>query len=97
MRSIRYDGPGQIRSELELWLREQQQDNDESLERLRRNLRDARLDELTPRQAELLRLRFDEGLSVREIARRQGVSPSTVSRTLKRAKERLHRCLRYGL
>lgn len=97
MRSIRYDGPGRIRSELELWLREQQPDNDESLDRLRRNLREARLDELTPRQAELLRLSFDEGLSVREIARRQGVSPSTVSRTLKRARERLHRCLRYGL
>lgn len=97
MKNIRYDGPGGLYGELKLWQREQQQDNDEAMERLRRNLREARLDELTPRQAELLRLHFDEGLSVREIARRQGVSPSTVSRTLKRAKERLHRCLRYGL
>lgn len=97
MKNIRYDGPGGLYGELKLWQRELQQDNDEAMERLRRNLRDARLDELTPRQAELLRLHFDEGLSVREIARRLGVSPSTVSRTLKRAKERLHRCLRYGL
>lgn len=96
MKSIRFDGPGGVYSELALWTREQQEDNHETIQRLRRNLRAARRDELTPRQAELLRLHFDEGLSVREIARRQGVAPSTVSRTLHRAQARLRRCLRYG-
>lgn len=96
MKSIRFDGPGGVYSELALWTREQQEDNHETIQRLRRNLRTARRDELTPRQAELLRLHFDEGLSIREIARRQGVAPSTVSRTLHRAQARLRRCLRYG-
>lgn len=97
MKSIRYDGPGGYYSELELWRQEQQDDNSEQIQRLRRSLRAARTAELTPRQAELLRLHIDEGLSMREIARRQGVSPSTVSRTLGRARERLRRCLRYGM
>lgn len=96
MKSIRYDGPGRAYSELALWQREQQEDNSEQMQRLHRSLRAARTAELTPRQAELLRLHFDEGLSIREIARRQGVSPSTVSRTLSRARARLQRCLRYG-
>ena len=32
-----------------------------------------------------------------EIAQMLGVNPSTVSRTLQRARRRLYRCLRYGL
>ena len=36
-----------------------------------------------------------QGLGYTEIARKLGVHPSTVSRTLKRAQERLRRCLRY--
>ncbi len=96
MKNIRYDGPGGIYSEWALWLQEQQGDNSEILERLRKNLRRARADELTPRQAELLRLHFDEGKSIRQIARELDVAPSTVSRTVNRAKERLRRCLRYG-
>ena len=96
MKNIRYDGPGGIYSEWELWQREQQGDNSETLERLRRNLRKARAAELTPRQAELLRMHFDEGKTIRQIARELNVAPSTVSRTVNRAKERLRRCLRYG-
>lgn len=65
--------------------------------RLVRNLRLAREEELTQRQREVLRLHFEERLGVREIARRQGAAPSTVSRTLARAKRRLYKCLRYGL
>ena len=96
MKNIRYDGPGGIYSEWALWMREQQGDNSETLERLRRNLRKARADELTPRQEELLRMHFDEGKTIRQIARELDVAPSTVSRTVNRAKERLRRCLRYG-
>ena len=96
MKNIRYDGPGGVYSDLGLWMREQQGDNSETLERLRRNLRKARTAELTPRQQELLHMHFDEGKSIRQIARELGVAPSTVSRTVNRAKDRLRRCLRYG-
>jgi DNA-directed RNA polymerase specialized sigma24 family protein len=37
-----------------------------------------------------------EEQTMTEIAADLGVAVSTVSRTLKRAKERLHKCLRYG-
>ena len=35
--------------------------------------------------------------SVRALAQKLGVNRSTVSRTVKRAKQRLYRCLRYAL
>lgn len=79
------------------WLRESAGDNSERLERLRRNLLSARRAELTPRQEQMLRLYYDEELTVMQIARQLGVSHSTVSRTLARARRRLYRCLRYGL
>lgn len=79
------------------WERENQGDNRERLERLRRNLQKARREELTRRQQEIVRLYYDEGMTVRQIAAEIGRNPSTVSRTLRRAKERLHRCLRYSL
>ena len=41
-------------------------------------------------------MHFEEGKSIRAIARELDVAPSTVSRTVNRAKERLRRCLRYG-
>ena len=37
------------------------------------------------------------GKIIAEAARELGVCPSTVSRTLQRARHRLYRCLRYGL
>lgn len=79
------------------WLREQGGDNSEQLGRLRRNLRRAREQELTPRQQQMLRMYFDDGQSMVEIAEMLGVNRSTVSRTLMRARRRLYRCLRYGL
>ena len=57
----------------------------------------ARREELTARQRQVLALCYDRGLSVTEAARELGVCPSTVSRTLQRARHRLYRCLRYGL
>ena len=81
--------------DMTVYLRETGEDNHLQLERLRRNLRQARERELTPRQQQILELRYDRQLSVTEIARELGVHPSTVSRTLKRAQERLRRCLRY--
>ncbi|MBR6739258.1 MAG: sigma-70 family RNA polymerase sigma factor, partial [Oscillospiraceae bacterium] len=67
------------------------------LRRLKRNLRLAREQELTERQREMLRLRYEEEMSVSEIAAVLGVNKSTVSRTLARASQRLERALRYAL
>lgn len=83
--------------DLTVWLRDNASDNTAQLDRLRSNLRRARTTELTPRQQLLLRLYFEEGKNMPQIARELHVSCSTVSRTLRRARERLYRCLRYSL
>lgn len=46
---------------------------------------------------QLLRLRYEENMTVSEIAEAIGRDKSTVSRTLSRARRRLYKCLRYGL
>lgn len=83
--------------DLTVWMRSVQGDNSDQLERLRRNLRRAREQELTPRQRQLLALYFDEEKTMPQIAEELGLARSTVSRTIARAKKRLYRCLRYGL
>jgi len=52
-------------------------------------------EELTGRQAQMVRMYYIEQHTIRDIAAILGVNPSTVSRTLKSARERLKRCLRY--
>ena len=71
-------------------------DNSERLRRLRRRLTDAMAD-LTPRQRQMVRLRYGEKLSVTDIALRLGVNKSTVSRCLRRARQQLYRRLRFAL
>lgn len=80
-----------------VWQREHAEDNEEQISRLRRQLRLAREQELTPRQQQFLSRYFDDGLSMTEIALEEGVAPSTVSRTLARAKRRLRQALQYAL
>ena len=41
-------------------------------------------------------LYYGRGMSMEAIAQQCGVNKSTVSRTLKRGRQRLYRCLRYG-
>lgn len=72
-------------------------DNDETIERLKRNLRIARREELTPRQRQVLQLYFEQEMTMEQVAQRLGITKSTVSRTIARAKSRLRRCLRYAL
>lgn len=88
---------GEWMGDMTVWLREHAADNADQLARLRRNLRQAREQELTPRQREMLELYYEGGLNMPQIAALLGVNRSTVSRTLRRARERLYRCLRYGL
>lgn len=83
--------------DMTVWLRENAEDNSLRLERMRRNLRQAREKELTPHQKQVLELHYDQHMRVTEIARYLGVNPSTVSRTLRRARDRLHRYLQYTL
>ena len=102
MGRTRYDGPFDTRAsewigDLTVWTRQNAGDNSERLERLRRNLRQARERELTPRQRQMLELYYDQGMTSPQIAGELGLNRSTVSRTLRRARDRLYRCLRYAL
>lgn len=81
---------------LNAWERENSGDNEEQLARLRRNLKKVRETELTAKQAEVLYLYYDLGMSVSRIAQEKGLNKSTVSRTLARGKERLKRYLQYS-
>lgn len=78
------------------WKRENAENNDEQLARVKKNLTRAIQNELTPRQQRTLLMYYSEGKTVVEIAAALGVNPSTVSRTLARARERLRRCLQYS-
>ncbi|MGI5979632.1 MAG: sigma-70 family RNA polymerase sigma factor [Oscillospiraceae bacterium] len=53
-------------------------------------------EELTDRQRELIELYYLENMNMTEIARRLGISPSTVSRTLKRGRGRLRKYIKYN-
>ena len=101
MKSTRYERFDTRASEwigdLTVWNRQNAEDNSERLDRLRRGLRQARERELTPRQRQMLELYFDRGMTIPQIAEELGLNRSTVSRTLRRAKNRLYRCLRYAL
>ncbi len=70
-----------------------EQDNGRT--RLYRALRQAWEHELTPCQRKYLHLYYEETLTMREIAEQNGVNIATVSRTLKRARERLRHVLQY--
>lgn len=52
-------------------------------------------EELTPAQRETLMAHYFQKQTVTQIARDRGVNKSTVSRTLKRAEEKLRRFLKY--
>ena len=80
-----------------LWQQEESGDNRERIRRLLSNLPLAVQQELTPRQREILRLRFTGGMSVTAIAEKLGLNKSTVSRSLARSMERLYKSLRYSL
>ena len=101
MKNTRFDSFDTRASEwigdLTVWNRQNAEDNSERLDRLRRGLRQAREQELTPRQRQMLELYFDRGMNIPQIAEELGLNRSTVSRTLRRAKDRLYRCLRYAL
>ena len=83
--------------DLAVWKLQNSPDNAEQIQRLRRNLRRAREQELTERQQVMLRMYYDEGKSIAKIAKSLKVNKSTVSRTITRARKRLFRYLQYSL
>lgn len=83
--------------DLQSYLRSIAGTNDDAIERLKRHLPEAIREELTPRQQQVLQLRYFEHLKGSEISEKLGVERSTVSRTLDRAESRLKRVLKYCL
>lgn len=63
---------------------------------LAKRVRLAMNEELTSRQRELIFLYYIEEKNMTEIAGSLGISPSTVSRTLKRGRSRLRKYLKYN-
>ena len=53
-------------------------------------------EELTPRQMQMAVMYYYRQKTVRDIAQELGVNPSTVSRTLKAAREKLKRCMKFS-
>ena len=101
MANIRYRAPysrrnNEFEGDMAVYMRAAAPDNDETIERLKRNLRLARRQELTPRQAQMLYLYFDREMTMEQVGKKLGVTKSTVSRTISRAERRLKRCLRYA-
>lgn len=71
-------------------------DNTNQINRLKRNLAHALRQDLTECQRKYMLLYYGQSMSMEAIAQQCGVNKSTVSRTLKRGRQRLYRCLRYG-
>ena len=84
------------RAGLEFWLHTQAGDNSERRRRLLRNLPKAVAAELTPRQRQMVRMYYTDQMRMQDIADALGVTVSSVSRTIKRGRVKLKRCLRYG-
>ena len=80
-----------------LWKQEQAGDNQDRIRRLLSTLPLAVHQELTPRQRQILQMRFTGGMSVTAIAKELRLNKSTVSRSLNRSMERLYKSLRYSL
>ena len=86
----------EFEGDMAVWIRENAGDNGDQMERLMRNLRKAREEDLTPRQRQMLEMRFEQNMKISEISEELGVNRSTVSRTIIRAKKNLRSCLKYS-
>ncbi len=75
----------------------EREDNSLRLERLRRNLRRAKQEALSLRQAQVMEMYYEQQMTIYQIANELGINPSTVCRTLQRGRARLKRCLEYSI
>ena len=95
MRTVSYDNTFGL-VDLAVYTQLMADDNRDQMNRLKRNLTHALRQDITARQREYMMLYYGRGMSMEAIAKEMGVNKSTVSRTLKRGRQRLYRCLRYG-
>ena len=95
MRTVSYDNTFGL-VDMAVYTQLMADDNRDQMNRLKRNLTHALRQDITQRQREYMMLYYGRGMSMEAIAREKGVNKSTVSRTLKRGRQRLYRCLRYG-
>ena len=95
MRTVSYDNTFGL-VDLTVYTQLIADDNRDQMNRLKRNLTHALRQDITARQREYMVLYYGRGMSMEAIAKELGVNKSTVSRTLKRGRQRLYRCLRYG-
>ena len=95
MRTVSYDNTFGL-VDLAVYTQLMADDNRDQMNRLKRNLTHALRQDITQRQREYMMLYYGRGMSMEAIAKEVGVNKSTVSRTLKRGRQRLYRCLRYG-
>lgn len=71
-------------------------DNHAARNRLIRNLRRATREELTDIEWRSVQLYYVDRIKMTDIADIMGVNVSTVSRNIKRGREKLRKCLKYG-
>ena len=95
MRTVSYDNTFGL-VDLAVYTQLMADDNRDQMNHLKRNLTHALRQDITQRQREYMMLYYGRGMSMEAIAKEVGVNKSTVSRTLKRGRQRLYRCLRYG-
>ncbi|NLL46921.1 MAG: sigma-70 family RNA polymerase sigma factor [Clostridiales bacterium] len=93
---LRYDTPFNKYIDYQQYLKENANDNSEILDGMCRNLSRAIRSELTPNQFRVIAFYYVEQMKMTEIAQLLGVNVSTVSRTIKRGRARLQRCLKYS-
>ena len=96
MSNIRFNRGRAYAADMAVYARQVAETNTEEIDRLKRNLIRAIREELTPRQREMIYLYYSQEINMPTISKQMGISVSTVSRTIKRAEEKLQRCLRYG-
>lgn len=72
------------------------EDNGETHSLLLRNLNLALRDELTPKQRRAIKMYYIDRMKMVDIAAKLNLNASTVSRTIKRGRSRLQKCLKYG-
>ena len=95
MRTVSYDNTfGMV--DLAVYTELIADDNKDQINRLKRNLTRALRQDITAKQRQYMMLYYGQNMSMEAIAKEFGVNKSTVSRTLKRGRQRLYHCLRYG-
>lgn len=95
MRTVSYEN-GFGLADLRVYTELMADDNRDQINRLKRNLTRALRQDITAKQRQYMMLYYGQNMSMEAIAKEFGVNKSTVSRTLKRGRQRLYRCLRYG-